>query len=221
MFSLSSPHTRARAPATREMSFDVPVHESLAVRVTRLVPPPPVAADGTVCHWALRVRVVAEAPHSHMSVARETAAELRGEQYRGAYYAFLMTHTLPGKKKDANVAYGTNPFHEIYRHNAQLVPDRATSQAAPHWILDIVLGPFCCANEAVACASEWVTSTRGKEPKRRKAYTLMQRFGVALYSYHVPHEPPGVDDFLRTRAPRRYVHAYRTLRAKIAAFAAA
>jgi hypothetical protein len=88
-------------------------------------------------------------------------------------------------KTDSHVGYSTNPLLDLFCHNQRLFVDRNTCMAAPHWMLDIVLGPFASKEQAVECGRGWVSRTRGKEPKREKAPFLASIYDVDMYSFRV------------------------------------
>lgn len=142
-----------------------------------------------------------------MVIPKNIMTTLQGEQFRGSYYAFLMTHPLRGKKTSAHIGYSTNPMLDVHLHNTLAMNDRTTSAAAPHWILDMVLGPFNSAELAIECTREWVSFTRGKESKRRKAYFLSRIYNVPLYSAAIK---PTITlrDYLIEKAPPNYLACY-------------
>ena len=110
-------------------------------------------------------------------------AELYEIQYQGKYFVFLMSlpHSIPNKT-DSHIGYTTNPITNVYLHNGRFIIDRNTSQAAPNWELDIVMGPFVCRMAAYNCANAWVNGTRGKESKRAKAEFLSGVYNVNIYT---------------------------------------
>jgi len=144
---------------------------------------------------------------SIMEVPKAILAVLQGKPFTGRHYAFLMTHPLYGKKTSANVAYSTNPMYDVHLHNTLAINDRTTSAAAPYWILDIVLGPFISAELAIECTREWVSHTRGKKSKRKKAVFLSQIYGVPMYS--IATKPTvSLQEYLRENAPPKYLACY-------------
>lgn len=137
-------------------------------------------------------------PETVMTISGEVLCTLENRLFRGVYYSFLMTHSLQGEKTSANIGYSTNPMLDVYRHNNLLTNDRTTKAAAPYWVLDMVLGPFPFKEKAIHCSNEWVSGTRGKDSKRKKATLLKIIHNVNLYdSGH----PVGVSfrDFLITQ----------------------
>lgn len=116
-----------------------------------------------------------------MMISDETLANVENRLFRGSYYSYLMTHSLHGKKTSANIGYSRNPMLDVYMHNNLLIPDRTTNAAAPYWVLDMVLGPFAFKESAMRCCDEWVSGTRGKESKRKKAALLKIIYNVNLY----------------------------------------
>lgn len=144
---------------------------------------------------------------SIMIVPKRVLSTLQRKPFLGLHYAFLMTHPLFGKKTSANVGYSTNPMYDVHLHNTLAINDRTTSAAAPHWILDIVLGPFISVELAIECTKEWVTHTRGKKSKRKKAYFLSRIYDVPLYAAATK---PTVTlrDYLAENAPPNYMECY-------------
>lgn len=144
---------------------------------------------------------------SIMVIPKNVLSILEGKPCGGLHFAFLMTHPLYGKKTSANVAYSTNPMRDVYLHNILAMGDRTTSAAAPHWILDMVLGPFITADMAIECTEEWVSHTRGKDSKRKKATFLSRIYNVPLYSASIkPDIPPR--QYVRNNAPPSYLARY-------------
>ena len=111
-------------------------------------------------------------------------SELCSTPYTGKYFVFLMSlpHSI-ASKTDSYVGYTPNPIAEVYRHNHKLTVDRNTCMAAPHWRLDIALGPFICKEVAIECGRAWVNGTRGKDSKRAKAAFLASAYNVNMYTY--------------------------------------
>lgn len=122
-----------------------------------------------------------ETPETVMTISGEILCTLENRLFRGVYYSFLMTHSLQGEKTSANIGYSTNPMLDVYRHNNLLTNDRTTKAAAPYWVLDMVLGPFPFKEKAIHCSNEWVSGTRGKDSKRKKATLLKIIHNVNLY----------------------------------------
>lgn len=144
---------------------------------------------------------------SIMIVPKRVLSTLQRKPFLGVHYAFLMTHPLFGKKTSANVGYSTNPMYDVHLHNSLAINDRTTSAAAPHWILDIVLGPFISVELAIECTKEWVSHTRGKKSKRKKAYFLSRIYDVPLYA--VATKPTvSLRDYLLENAPPNYTECY-------------
>lgn len=161
--------------------------------------PEPVAPDAVICERESGIMVIS---------ARQLAL-LENRVYRGEYYAFLMTHSLQGKKTDTHIGYSTNPIMEIHRHNTLRI-DRTTKTAAPHWRADIFLGPVHCLAKVIALCRDWVDGTRGKESKRKRATLLARVYNVDIYSCQVPAPPLG--RYLAQYAPRAYQEAHKKLR---------
>jgi hypothetical protein len=142
-----------------------------------------------------------------MTISDETLCTLENRLFCGIYYSFLMTHSLQGEKTSANIGFSTNPMLDVYRHNNLLTNDRTTKAAAPFWVLDMVLGPFPFKEKAVHCSEEWVSGTRGKDSKRKKAALLKIIHNVNLYDSGRPLGVP-FRDFLITRAHPLLVKKY-------------
>jgi hypothetical protein len=145
-----------------------------------------------------------------MVLPKNILSILEGKPCGGFHFAFLMTHPLYGKKTSANIAYSTNPMRDVYLHNILAMGDRTTSAAAPHWVLDIVLGPFISADKAIECTQDWVSHTRGKESKRKKAKFLSRIYGVPLYSASIKPDIP-LRQYLQENAPPSYMAKYEAI----------
>ena len=144
-----------------------------------------------------------------MVVSARQLALMENRVFRGEFYAFLMTHSLQGKKTDTHIGYSTNPILEIHKHNTLQINDRTTNTAAPHWRADIVIGPVHCLRKVILLCEDWVRGTRGKDSKRKRALVLARMYGVDIYSCAVPGAPLG--RYLSQHAPRAYQEAYRAL----------
>jgi len=132
-------------------------------------------------HYGKKRRVI--------SVDALTKSELTRTLYKGRYFIYLMSHSVISKT-DSHVGYTTNPLVDLFCHNNHLFVDRNTCMAAPHWMLDIVLGPFPSKEQAIECGRIWVDRTRGKESKRDKAEFLAETHNVDMYSFsEVGREP--------------------------------
>lgn len=140
-------------------------------------------------------------------ISKKVLTTLQGKVFTGNHYVFLMTHPLQGKKTSAHVGYSTNPMYDVYLHNTLAIPDRTTSAAAPHWILDMVLGPFISAEIAIECSKELVSHTRGKDSKRKKAILLSRIYNVPLYSASIK-PSVALKEYLREKAPAYYIDCY-------------
>mgnify|MGYP000509361440 CR=1 FL=1 len=156
------------------------------------------------------ITVATEAEAEVMTISGETLCTLENRLFRGIYYSFLMTHSLQGEKTSANIGFSTNPMLDVYLHNNLLTNDRTTKAAAPYWVLDMVLGPFPFKEKAVHCSEEWVSGTRGKDSKRKKAALLKIIHNVNLYDSGRPLGVP-FRDFLITRAHPLLVKKYDSL----------
>ncbi len=144
-----------------------------------------------------------------MVIDASTLALLEQRAYQGAYWAFMMTHALQGKKTDTRIGYSTNPLLTIYRHNAMLMGDRATSAAAPHWRADILVGTFASLAHVVCFCEDWVDGTRGKTSKRRHGHFLARINNKRIYANDVP--APPLARYLSQNAPRAYQEAHKRL----------
>ena len=147
---------------------------------------------------------------------------LTNKKFRGTHYAFLMSHTMSGKKKDTNIGVSRNPIYSVMAHNNQayinsggnndgdksffpVIFDKDTASAAPNWRLHIALGPFYTKNQAVECCHRWVKKTRGTRSKCDKAPVLARQQLVDMYSSQISIEG-SFDDYLRRiNAPQHYV----------------
>jgi hypothetical protein len=144
-------------------------------------------------------------------VPKVVLCALERRLFTGIYWSFLLTHPLEGKKTAANVSWGVDPMYDLYLPNNLLMGDRTPSAAAPHWILDMVLGPFQDHTLAIECSEEWVQGTRGKESKRKKAEFLSKIYNVTLYSVSV--EPPvSFEEYLTEKAPPCYINRHKELK---------
>lgn len=140
-------------------------------------------------------------------VPKTIMAVLEDKLYKGNQYTFLITHPLHGKKTSAHVGHSTNPALDVYLHNHLKTNDRTTSAAAPHWRLDMVMGPFLSHEQATECSKEWVNNTRGMDSKRKRALLLSRMYGVPLYSASAKPKVP-VKEYLRKVAPPKYMALY-------------
>ncbi len=138
-------------------------------------------------------------------------AELYNIPYQGKYFVFLMSlpHSVPNKT-DSHIGYTTNPITNIYMYNEGFIPDRNTSQAAPHWKLDIVMGPFICLKASYNCAHAWVNGTRGKDSKRAKAEFLASYYNVNIYTYQKEYGH-SMEDLLKTHTDPQFVELLREM----------
>lgn len=146
-----------------------------------------------------------------MPVRKAILCALENRLYTGIYYAFLMTHPLHGKKTSANIGYSTNPALDVYRHNHLLTNDRTTSAAAPHWTVDVVVGPFITCEKSKQCTEDWVIDSRGIESKRNRAVLMSRIYGVPLYSAHIKPQVP-LKQYLAEKAPPIYTESYRKMK---------
>ena len=157
------------------------------------------------------------------------------QRFRGTYYAFLMSHTMPNKKKDTNIGVSRNPIFSVMAHNNQyyvnqqeegdkggiphdkyyfpVIFDKDTASAAPNWRLHIVLGPFLTKRTAVECCYKWVKKTRGTRSKCDKAPKLADFYQCHLYSSQIRIKQP-FDEYLRERlnAPPHYLESCGAIR---------
>lgn len=160
--------------------------------------------------------------------------------FLGVYYAFLMVHARKGKKKDTNVGVSQNPIFAVIAHNNQayvprgtdavkggatnrrhetrldnrifpVIYDKDTASAAPHWKLDMAIGPMTNA-EAIETCHNWVVKTRGTDSKRKRGIELAHEKHRNLYSSQIPINRPLEQHLLHLNAPIEYIQAARTLR---------
>ena len=153
----------------------------------------------------------AEGETRTITIRKAILCALEGGLYTGIYYAFLMTHPLHGKKTSANIGYSTNPALEVYRHNHLLTNDRTTSAAAPHWNVDVVVGPFITWEKSKLCTEDWVIDSRGIESKRNRAVLMSRIYGVPLYSAHIKPDVP-LEKYLTENAPPIYIESYNKMK---------
>ena len=137
-------------------SFDLPVHGAAVVNCT---------VERTPQRLTLRFGVRPRESPRVVTVDKATYCLVTEKQYDGEDYCCLMVHNRPNTKTDANVFYGRDPFHQLAGYNTQRIRDRTTSQAAPFWRAEAVVGPLRSVNEAQACATAWVQNSRGKAPR--------------------------------------------------------
>lgn len=148
-------------------------------------------------------------PPGHTRVSARTYREMRRQPYRGDYYLSLMSHNV-SSKTDSHVSFTKNPVRDIFLHNERLIPGpeaRNTCVAAPHWQLDIVIGPFVCRGEALDCGHAWVRGTRGKKAKRKKAPVLAALYNKPLYDWR-QQLPGSFTAFLVREAGPHYASVY-------------
>lgn len=166
-----------------------------------------------IVHKKEAAAAVAAAPPEEKGiivVSKSILCTLEDRLFRGNYYTFLMTHPLHGKKTSANVGYSTNPAYDVYLHNHLLTNDRTTSAAAPHWILDMVLGPFVSVEVAIECSNDLVSNTRGMTSKRKRASLLSRIYNVPLYDVAKKPSVP-LKEYLATTAPPIYTQHYKKM----------
>ena len=143
-------------------------------------------------------------------VSKSILCTLENRLFTGNYYTFLMTHPLPDKKTSAHVGYSADPAYDVYLHNNLLTNDRTTSAAAPHWILDMVLGPLISVEDAIECCKDLVSNTRGMKSKRERAVLLSHVRNVPLYDVAKKPTTP-LDEYLAKNAPPIYTERYRKM----------
>ena len=152
-------------------------------------------------------------------------AVLTNTTFRGVYYAFLMSHSLKGKKKSTNVGVSKNPIFSVIAHNNQayvnraanrtlskeafpVIYDKDTASAAPHWKLDQVVGTFISKREAIECCHQWVKKTRGTDSKRERGPKLARYYDTTLYSSQIKSPERSLESQLvRINAPVEYIVA--------------
>ena len=164
------------------------------------------AKPHTVHHHAINIIISVEQEEEEEEEeldAYEHALLYSDAEYGGRYFIFLMTHAM-NSKTDSYVGFSLNPILDVIRHNDKTYFDRNTCMAAPHWILDVVMGPFICKETAIDCARALVNGTRGKEAKRNKAPYLSTLYNVSLYRYNEKLTEP-FDQLLRENAPSKFI----------------
>lgn len=153
---------------------------------------------------------------------------LTGKRFKGTYFAFLMSHTLSGKKKDTNIGVSRNPIFSVIAHNNQarqhmmppgaspfqfpIIYDKDTASAAPYWRLNTVLGPFYTKRAAEQCGHEWVKDTRGTISKQNKARKLASSLHCSMYSAQVPIDVPIERYLYENNAPLSYIKACQSIK---------
>jgi hypothetical protein len=152
--------------------------------------------------WSTRRRV----EKRPMTVGLYDMCELSQQSYKGRYFLYLMSHSVISKT-DSHVCYSTNPLVDIFCHNRRLTVNRNTCMAAPHWMIDIVIGPFASKEQAIECGRIWVSHTRGKESKRDKAEFLASISNVDIYSFKEKSRVP-LEELLARDAPCEFVEIY-------------
>jgi hypothetical protein len=155
-----------------------------------------------------------EAEEAEAELSAQHVATLHGESYAGEHFVYLMTHSVPAKIHSF-VGFTTNPLTELFLHNRRRSVDRNTCSAAPHWELDIVLGPFVCRELAIDCGHALVTQTRGKEKRREKAPVLSHDYNAGIYTYRVKSDER-LETLLARHAPPVFGHMLRRLRTEAA-----
>lgn len=169
------------------------------------------AAIATMTSTLSTLEVTRCAQRRVISVDGQQKCELTGEHYNGRYFVYLISHSVISKT-DSHVGFSTNPLVDVYCHNQKLLIDRNTCMAAPNWGIDVVLGPFTSKEAALACGRAWVSRTRGKEPKRKKAGFLASIFNVDMYSY-VEVSERSLETRLAEWAPSGFLQLYCEMRA--------
>lgn len=208
--------------------------------------------------------------YNTMELPSDIYSLLNGIINEGVYYAYMISHSVCGKKKDTSIGCSKNPFLSVISHNNQhfvtnlsslnnninnnqndssikedhillynsnnneltgdyddadeensfngysipVIIDKDTASAAPHWKLDIVLGPFIKRERAIECCFEWVSKTRGIASKREKAPFLAQQYNCKIYSSQVSINVP-LDVFLfKMNAPFHYIQKCKIIQEK-------
>lgn len=154
---------------------------------------------------------------------------LTGKKFKGTYYAFLMSHTVPCKKKDTNIGVSRYPVFSVIAHNNQarinteaasnvfyfpVIYDKDTAQAAPHWRLNTTLGPFFSKRAAEECCHEWVKKTRGTTSKQDKARVLAEMFRCSLYSSQKPLNMSIERYLYENNAPLQYIKTCQAIKSE-------
>ena len=155
--------------------------------------------DVELSHYPKKVQV----PKSSVQVATS-------EHPDGDLFCFLLTHHLPGKKKDTHIGYSHNPLRSLFVYNNRLVYNKDTRIAAGNWQLSTVLGSFYLTETCESCCTQWVKGTRGIDSKKRKARQLMMQYNVDCFTTDVP-LTTSTAEFIESNAPSHVVEAYRDL----------
>jgi hypothetical protein len=132
---------------------------------------------------------------------------VKNEIYTGDWFAFLMIHTLEGKKKSTVIGSSKNPIWTVHVHNKGLIYNKDTRMAMGHWRLAVVLGPFLCKVICDQCCADWLVKTRGVASKIAKGSVLMTKYNVDMYC-DKENTPVGLEDFLDKYAPANYKNFY-------------
>ena len=155
---------------------------------------------------------------------------LTGKSFEGTQYVTLISHKLEGKKKDTAVLMSNNPFFSVIAHNNQayvnndknnrknriplnhntytfpVIYDKDTASAAPHWIADLVVGPFKTRKEGVEFSFELVTKTRGIRSKREKTLKLAKKYNKPVYSSQKNINKPIEEYLIENNAPHSFLN---------------
>lgn len=153
----------------------------------------------------------AEIDNPLLSISSEMLTHLLGIDYRGRYYAFMMSHPFEGKKTTAFGGFSGCPMMDVSLHNDHKLRDRATSAVAPHWYLNMAIGPFGSLRQAQMCSDEWAGDSRGLGPKEKLGVFLGRVNNKDVFYYNV-HDDVPFEDYLREKCPPHYLSSYRSFK---------
>jgi hypothetical protein len=146
--------------------------------------------------WSIKFIMSHESNQSHVILSPHEHGIVSGNStYNGKYFIFLMTHSM-NSKTDSFVGFSLNPINDVIKHNERIIVDRNTCMAAPHWTLDIVVGPFICKEVALDYGHALVNGTRGKEAKRNKIPYLCEQYNVKMYNHKMACSTEAFHDLL-------------------------
>jgi hypothetical protein len=91
------------------------------------------------------------------------------------WFCYLMKQLGSKSKNEANIRIATNPFADLESHNRGDANDKATKTAKGSWQIEMIVGPFSAMEPAEEFRKEWMTSSRGLESRRTRAFELVER----------------------------------------------
>lgn len=98
-------------------------------------------------------------------------------------YCLALAHPFDVPRKNVVVMLSDRPFLTAHRHNSALASYRETRDAAPHWRLLVVAGPFGHTEHALRFATALVQHRgHGLDGWRTHATRLARDFGVPAYA---------------------------------------